>query len=153
DSRRGTGSLRGTRSRLGLHEQAPRILDVPRSFQERLGIPLAPRSWRREEVPTVDVDRSRQLADGIDHRMDDIRSEQSDVADAERASARGLDAAGGAPPEHVVLAPREDADYGPHAVVVRLEAHPRSPREVEDGQLRRVVEQLEAGVLGFAHPC
>src|SRR5262245_19206686 len=89
--RRSRRLTRYARARLRLCEETLRIFQIPGTLEERLGIPFASRSWRREEVAAVDVNRSRHPADGIDHGMDDVASEQCNVAGAERARARRLD--------------------------------------------------------------
>src|SRR5262245_25825244 len=101
--RRPRRSTRCARACLRLCEETPRIFQIPGTLEERLGIPFAARSWRREEVAAVDVNRSRHPANGIDHGMDDVASEHRRIAGAERARTRRLDGAPGSPPEHVVL--------------------------------------------------
>jgi len=115
------------------------MIQIPGSFDERLGIPFAAGSRRREEVAAVDVNRPRHLADRVHHRVDDVAPEPRDVADPERAGARRHDRVRVSPPEEIIFAAREDSDHRPHAVVVRLERHPRRPGEVEDGQIRPAV--------------
>ncbi|MDQ3726330.1 MAG: coenzyme F420-0:L-glutamate ligase, partial [Actinomycetota bacterium] len=57
-----------------------------------------------------------------------------------------------AAPEDVVLTPGVDADHRPHAVVVRHDGHHRAPDDVEDRQVRRVVELLHLGAGGLPQP-
>src|SRR6185436_1499939 len=94
----------GAGAQLGLGEQPPRGVHVPRPLRQRLVIPFAARPLRSEEVAAVDVDRARTLPDRVHDRVDGLRAEHRGLARTERARAVRLDAVPRAPPEHVVLA-------------------------------------------------
>src|SRR5262245_2249085 len=62
-------------------EKLQGLLHVTRLFHELLGIPLAAR--HREEVTTVDVNRTRQAPDRVGDRMNDVAAQGQDVAFAQ----------------------------------------------------------------------
>jgi hypothetical protein len=88
--------------------------------------------------------------------MDDVAAERFGIPLAERLCARRLDlAAGGVrqpAPEDVVLAAGIDADHRPHQMVVRPDRHARAPDDVENRQIRGVIELLHLGAAGLAEP-
>src|SRR5262249_53141990 len=114
-------TARGAESRLGLREVTPRVLHVPGPLDQRFGVPFAQWLRRGEEVAGVDVDRASEFADGVQNRMDDVASQRRGIPHAERPGSDRVDTALGALPEEVVLATEEDADDGPHVMVMRLQ--------------------------------
>jgi hypothetical protein len=54
--------------------------------------------------------------------------------------------------EDVVLAAGVDADHGPHQMIVRHDRHARPPDDVEDRQIRSVIELLHLGPPRLAKP-
>ena len=81
-------------------------------------------------------------------------AERLDIALAQGFGAGGLDLATrplrDTAPEDVVLAAGIDADHRPHQMIVRSNRHIRPPNDIEDGQIRSVVELLHLGAARFA---
>ena len=87
--------------------------------------------------------------------MNDVVAQWFCVANAQRSCARGLNLAaaiGQSPPKHVVLSPAVDADHGPHLMIVGHDCHHGSLDDIEDREIRRVIELLNFGSLRLANP-
>src|SRR5262249_46121994 len=91
-----------------------------------------------------------EFADGVQDRMDDVASQLRRIPHTERPGADRVDTPFVALPEEVVLAAEEDADDGPHVMVMRLQGHPRCPREIEDRQVGSAMERPNARLRGLA---
>jgi hypothetical protein len=72
------GPYRGT-----LFEPSRGTREIPRLFQQRFRVPLAPVRGI-EEIPAVHVNCARQSGNRVGHRMDDIMPEGCDILLAER---------------------------------------------------------------------
>ena len=96
------------------------------------------------------MDGAGEARDRVCDGVNDVASERLGVLLAQRLRAGGFHPAScilrQSAPEDVVLAAGVQADDGPHAVVVRQDRHVRRPDDVEDGQLGRVVDLLDAGL-------
>src|SRR6476620_131570 len=55
-----------------------------------------------------------------------------------------------APPKHIVLPARVNADDGPHSMIVRHDHHHRRPNHVDDGEHIRLKELFDSSALGLA---
>src|SRR5262249_57857872 len=92
-----------------------------------------------EEVPTIDVNGTGQPGDRIGHRMDDIFTQRVSIFRGQGPRAHGFELAAMSAwypvPEDVVFAPRIDADYRPHLMIVGHDCHARGPNHVQDRQI------------------
>src|SRR5215469_4385857 len=85
--------------------------------------------------------------------MNDVVSERLRVLLAKRSRTRRFNlATREPPPKDIVLAARVYADNGPHLVVVGRDCHPRSPDDIENSEIARVVDFLYSGALRLAQP-
>ena len=132
-------------------EAAHDTLGVVAAFRQGFGVPFAPLG--REKVAAIDMDRTGQARNRIGHRVNDVVAERFGVADAQERAAGGLDPAASVrqtAPEDVVLAAAVDADHRPHLMIMRHDRHHRSPDDVEDREVVRVIELLDFGALRLA---
>src|SRR3990167_8417338 len=83
-------------------------------------------------------------------RMDNRRSERSHILRVQLFGSMSRQAPLGPTEESIQLAARIDADDGPHAMIMRLEYHARPPTEVEDGQVIRFVDRINASAFRLA---
>src|SRR5262249_51458365 len=85
--------------------------------------------------------------------MNDVVSERPRLPRGTRAPPRRFNlATREPPPEDIVLAARVYADNGPHLVVVGRDCHPRSPHDIENSEIARVVDFLYSRALRLAQP-
>src|SRR5262249_32189935 len=85
--------------------------------------------------------------------MNDVVSERLRLPRGTRAPPRRFNlATREPPPEDIVLAARVYADNGPHLVVVGRDCHPRSPHDIENSEIARVVDFLYSRALRLAQP-
>src|SRR5262245_51179474 len=85
--------------------------------------------------------------------MNDVVSERLRIPLAKRSRTRRFNlATREPPPKDIVLAARVYADNGPHLVVVGRDCHPRSPDDIENSEIARVVDFLYSGALRLAQP-
>src|SRR5262245_54356996 len=85
--------------------------------------------------------------------MNDVVSERLRILLAKRSRARRFDlAAREPPPKDIVLAARVYADHGPHLMVVGRDEHPRSPDDIENSEIGRVVDFLYSRALRLTQP-
>lgn len=132
--------LPGSEPLVRLFENAQGMLHVIRMFFLGLGIPLAPR--RREEISTVNVDGGRDLIQRIRDRVNDRRTQRDRIFRTELLRPVCCQPALGTTKERVALATSVDADNSPHAVIVRLDDHTRSPTQVENRDVGCAVNRL-----------
>src|SRR5262249_32909581 len=85
--------------------------------------------------------------------MNDVVSERLRIPLAKRSRTRHFNlATREPPPQDIVLAARVYADNGPHLVVVGRDCHPRSPDDIENSEIARVVDFLYSRALRLAQP-
>src|SRR6516164_2650713 len=84
--------------------------------------------------------------------MNDVVSERLRIILAKRSRTRRFNlATREPPPKDIVLAARVYADNGPHLVVVGRDCHPRSPHDIENSEIARVVDFLYSRALRLAY--
>src|SRR6516164_10516758 len=84
--------------------------------------------------------------------MNDVVSERLRILLAKRSRTRRFNlATREPPPKDIVLAARVYADNGPHLVVVGRDCHPRSPHDIENSEIARVVDFLYSRALRLAY--
>ena len=105
----------------------------------RLVVPLG--AVGVEEVAAVHVERHGVLALRVRDRVDRVLAEHEHVAGHERSSAGRLEPVRRAPVVAVVLLPAVHPDDREHPVVVRVELHPRRPRDVQHREVGRPVQR------------
>src|SRR5215831_19607010 len=85
--------------------------------------------------------------------MNDVVSERLRILLAKRSRTRCFNlATREPPPKDIVLAARVYADNGPHLVVVGRDCHPRSPHDIENSEIARVVDFLYSERCGSPNP-
>src|SRR6516165_4691260 len=85
--------------------------------------------------------------------MNDVMSERLRILLAKRSRTRRFNLpTREPPPKDIVLAACVYADNGPHLVVVGRDCHPRSPDDIENSEIARVVDFLYSGALRLAQP-
>src|SRR6478609_11763755 len=118
---------------------------------KRHRVPLA--SFSGKKISAIDVYGACKPIDRIDNGMDDISTQRLGVCRAQSLCASGLDfvwRSFHAPPKHIVLPARIDADDGPHSMIVRHDHHPRRPNHVDDGEHIRMKELFDSSALGLS---
>ena len=146
EARRATGRL--TRPTRGSHRRtaaAAAFMSCGRSSRARS--PLAARLVH--EVAAVHVDRAgepvRRVGDRMDHVVPSTSTSPAPMSLPPESTSRPR-RVGIPPEERVFFAAAVDADRGPHPVVVRVEAHLRSPNDVDDREVGPAVQELEPAV-------
>ena len=117
-------------------------IDVPWPLLEGLRIPFASRN--PEEVAAIDVQAPGVCLERIGHGVNGVFAQKKSVPRLDILASGGFQSRPGAAKEIIVLPAAVEADDRPHAVVVRIEGHAWRPDDIQDGQLSRTVEHLDA---------
>src|SRR5215471_10329751 len=132
-----------------LFEQAQGFFYVVGMLPQRFRVPLAP--FGSKEITSVNVYGAGQAWNGVGHRVNDVRSKRLCIFFAKRSRTRRLDLASRKPtPKNVVLAARVYANDGPHLVVVGPDRHSWPPDDIENGEVRRMINFLHTRALRLA---
>src|SRR6516225_3613982 len=118
---------------------------------QRFRVPLAP--FGSKEITSVNVYGAGQAWNGVGNRVNDVRSKRLCIFFAKRSRTRRLDLAIRKPtPKNVVLAARVYANDGPHLVVVGPDRHSWPPDDIENGEVRRMINFCTPERCGSPNP-
>src|SRR5215510_13632960 len=118
---------------IGFFEDSLRVFEIKRALLQCLWIPFAP--WDSKEVATVNVDGGRDLFEGIRYRVDNRFTERKSVFRHKRLIPMSSQPGFSPTIKSILFSAAIDAYDRPHAMIVRIQIHARSPEHVKDRQL------------------